>query len=153
MLLIAFTAAHAGVLSRDWENGKLALQLDDGVAEIEWITSTAFRYSRGAASLPVLPKIKHDPVALEFEDTRDALKLRGRYMTVVVDKATANLGKMVDLTRQKLPKAAIVITAPITINVDRLTPYFKGEELGPDTVHYMRFPPAKEAKATQDATR
>jgi Glycosyl hydrolases family 31 len=91
MLLIAFTAAHAGVLSRDWENGKLALQLDDGVAEIEWITSTAFRYSRGVASLPVLPKIKHDPVALEFEDTRDALKLRGRYMTVVVDKATAKL--------------------------------------------------------------
>lgn len=91
ILLIAISAAHAGVLSRDWENGKLALQLDDGVAEIEWISSTAFRYSRGAASLPVLPKIKHEPVALEFEDTRGALKLRGRYMTVEVDKATAKL--------------------------------------------------------------
>ncbi len=56
----------------------------------------------------------------------------------VVDKATSNLGKLVDLTREKLPRAEIVITAPITVNVDRLTPYFKGEELGPDTVHYMK---------------
>jgi hypothetical protein len=91
ILLITVSAIHAGVLSRDWENGKLALQLDNGVAEVEWISSTAFRYSRGAASLPVLAKIRHDPVALEFEDTRGELKLRGRYMTVEVDKATAKL--------------------------------------------------------------
>jgi hypothetical protein len=91
ILLIAISAAHAGVVSRDWGNGKLSLQLDDGVAEIEWISSTAFRYARGGTSLPVLPKIKHDPVALEFEDTRSALKLRGRYMTVEIDKATAKL--------------------------------------------------------------
>ncbi len=58
--------------------------------------------------------------------------------TGVVDKATANLDKMVELTRKKLPAADIVITAPITVNVDRLTPYFKGEELGTDTVHYMK---------------
>src|SRR5580700_6150118 len=91
ILLIAITAGQAGVLSRDWENGKLTLRLDDGVGEIEWISSTAFRYSRGVASLPVLPKIKHDPVALEFEDTRGALKLRGQYMTVEIDKTTAGL--------------------------------------------------------------
>lgn len=91
ILLIALSAAQAGVLSRDWENGKLALRLDDGVAEIEWISSTAFRYTHGAASLPVLPKIKHEPVTLDFEDTRTTLKLRGRYMTVEIDKATAKL--------------------------------------------------------------
>src|ERR1700722_1170874 len=91
MLLIALSAVRAGVLSRDWENGKLSLQLYDAVAEVEWISSTAFRYSRGAASLPVLAKIRHDPVALEFEGTRGELKLRGRYMTVEVDKATAKL--------------------------------------------------------------
>jgi glycosyl hydrolase family 31 len=91
IFLIAISAVQAGVVSRDWENGKLALRLDDGVAEIEWISSTAFRYSRGVASLPVFPKIKHDPVSLEFEDTRGALKLRGKYMTVEIDKATAKL--------------------------------------------------------------
>jgi alpha-glucosidase (family GH31 glycosyl hydrolase) len=91
ILLIALSAAHAGVLSRDWENGKLTLQLDDGVAELEWISGTAFRFSHGTASLAVLPQIKHDPIALEFEDTRSILKMRGRYITVEIDKATAKL--------------------------------------------------------------
>ena len=68
ILLIAFSAAQAGVVSRDWENGKLTLRLDDGVAEIEWISGTAFRIRAALESLPVLPKIKHDPVALEFEE-------------------------------------------------------------------------------------
>jgi hypothetical protein len=91
ILLMAISVAHAGVVSRDWENGKLTLRLDDGVAEIEWISSTAFRYSRGIDSLPVVPKIHHEPVELEFEDTSSTLKLRGRYMTVEVEKTTAKL--------------------------------------------------------------
>jgi lysophospholipase L1-like esterase len=56
----------------------------------------------------------------------------------VVEKATSNLGKMVDLTRKKLSKAEIVILAPIDINVEKLTPFFKAEGLGPDTAHFMR---------------
>jgi lysophospholipase L1-like esterase len=56
----------------------------------------------------------------------------------VVEKATANMGKMVDLVRRKLPAAEIYVVAPINVNVDKLTPYFKGEELGPDTAHYMK---------------
>jgi hypothetical protein len=91
MLLIVFSAAQGGVLSRDWDNDKLTLRLDDGVGEIEWISNTAFHYSRGTASLPVLPKIKHDPVSLEFEDAQNTLRVRGRYITVEIDKATAQL--------------------------------------------------------------
>lgn len=56
----------------------------------------------------------------------------------VVEKATVNLGKMIDLTQKTLPKAEIVILAPIDVNVEKLTPYFKGEGLGPDTAHFMR---------------
>lgn len=56
----------------------------------------------------------------------------------VVEKATSNLGKMVDMVHEKIPRAEVVIAAPINVNVDRLTPYFKGEEMGPDTVHYMK---------------
>jgi lysophospholipase L1-like esterase len=56
----------------------------------------------------------------------------------VVEKATVNLARMVDLTRAKLPKAEIVILAPIDVNVDKLTPFFKAEGLGPDTAHFMR---------------
>lgn len=56
----------------------------------------------------------------------------------VVEKATTNLGKMVDLTRKKLPNAEIVILAPTSVNVEKLTPFFKAEGLGPDTAHVMR---------------
>jgi hypothetical protein len=91
ILLIAISTAQAAVVSRDWGNGKLSLQLDDGVGEIEYISETAFRYSRGATSLPVLPKIAHDPVALQFEDTRTALKLSSRHLTIEIEKTTAIL--------------------------------------------------------------
>jgi hypothetical protein len=91
ILLIAISTTQGGVLSRDWGDGKLALRLDDGIAEIEWIGNTAFRYSRGKTSLPELPQIVHNPIAVEFEDTREALKLRGRYITIEIDKATAKL--------------------------------------------------------------
>jgi hypothetical protein len=91
ILLIAFTSAQAGVVSRDWENGKLTLRLDEGVAEIEWISGTAFRFSRGATLLPALPQIQHDPVVLEFEDTHSALIMRGRFMTIEIDKTSAAL--------------------------------------------------------------
>jgi hypothetical protein len=85
-VLLAPLAARAGVLSRDWANGKLTLHLEDGAAQVEWITNTAFHYSRGT-----LAKIEHDPVAVEFEDIRDTLKLRGRYMTIEIAKATGEL--------------------------------------------------------------
>lgn len=90
-ILLLAISAQAGVLSRDFANGKLALQLDNGVAEIEWISPTAFRFARGITSLPVLPKIAHEPVVPEFEDTRSALTLRERHLTIEIEKATAML--------------------------------------------------------------
>lgn len=72
----------------------------------------------------------------------------------VVEKATANMGKMVDLIREKLPKAEVVIAAPINVNVGKLTPYFKGEEMGPDTAYYMKaLAVAYEALAKKKGTR
>jgi Glycosyl hydrolases family 31 len=91
ILLIALSAAHAGVISRDWADGKLTLHLNDGIEEIEWISEKAFHLSRGAASLPAMPKIKHDPVLSAFEDTRESLILRGRYVSIEIEKATAKL--------------------------------------------------------------
>lgn len=91
IFLIAISIAQAGVVSRDWANGKLSLQLDNGVAEVEWISTTAFRFARGAASVPVLPKIAHEPVAAEFEDTRTSLTLRSRHLAIEIEKATAIL--------------------------------------------------------------
>jgi lysophospholipase L1-like esterase len=72
----------------------------------------------------------------------------------VVEKATSNLGKMVDLVREKIPRAEIFVTAPINVNVERFTPFFKGEEMGPDTAHYMKaLAVAYEALARKKGTR
>jgi lysophospholipase L1-like esterase len=72
----------------------------------------------------------------------------------VVEKATINLAKMVDLTQQKLPKAEIVIMAPIDVNVEKLSPFFKNAGLGPDTAHFMRaLSKAYEALAKKKGTR
>jgi lysophospholipase L1-like esterase len=72
----------------------------------------------------------------------------------VVERATANLGKMVDLAREKLPKAEIVIMAPIDVNVEKLTPFFTSEGLGPDTAHFMRaLAKAYESLAKKKGTR
>jgi lysophospholipase L1-like esterase len=56
----------------------------------------------------------------------------------VVEKATSDMGRMIDLIRKKLPKAEIVLCAPININVNKLTSYFKDEGFGPDTAHFMK---------------
>jgi lysophospholipase L1-like esterase len=72
----------------------------------------------------------------------------------VVEKATVNLGKMVDLTRAKLPKAEIVILAPTDVNVDKLSPFFKSEGMGPDTAQFMRaLAKAYESLAKKKGTR
>lgn len=72
----------------------------------------------------------------------------------VVEKATVNLGKMVDLTRTKLPKAEIVILAPTDVNVDKLSPFFKSEGMGPDTAQFMRaLAKAYESLAKKKGTR
>ena len=39
--LMALAAVQAGVVSRDWADGKLTLHLSDGIEEIEWISEKA----------------------------------------------------------------------------------------------------------------
>jgi lysophospholipase L1-like esterase len=56
----------------------------------------------------------------------------------VVEKATANMARILDGIREKVPAARIVLAAPIGINEAKLTPFFRGEGLGPDTVHFMK---------------
>ncbi len=80
------TATNA-VVSRDWAAGKLTLKLDDGSAEIEWITPVAFRVSRSwGGSAPTLPKITHEAITPTLEDVGQTISMRTRYITVEVDR-------------------------------------------------------------------
>jgi hypothetical protein len=91
LLILSFgllqTCDAAAVISRDWADGKLSLKLDDGSAEIEWISPVALRISRTWGPIAaVLPKIAHEKLTPTFEDVGQRLSMRTRYMTVDVDR-------------------------------------------------------------------
>jgi glycosyl hydrolase family 31 len=96
LLILAITAAssaavgqtaHNIVLSRDWDEGKLTLKLDDGSAEIEWITPVTFRVSRNwGAGAPLPPRMAHEVILPAFEDVGQTISMKTRYITVVIDR-------------------------------------------------------------------
>jgi Glycosyl hydrolases family 31 len=86
--LLLAGATHAGsVVSRDWAGGKLTLKLDDGSAQIEWISPVAFRVSRTWGAAPdALPEISHEAISPTLEDAGQTISMRTRYLTVDVDR-------------------------------------------------------------------
>jgi glycosyl hydrolase family 31 len=85
-------AAQGGIVSQDWSNGKLTLRLDDGVAELEWISSVAFRFARSwNATLASLPAIGHPALSPEMEQSAGTLTLRTKYLRVELDRTDLRL--------------------------------------------------------------
>jgi hypothetical protein len=85
-------AAQGGVVSQQWNNGKLILQLDDGSAELEWISSVAFRFTRSwGERVDTQPAIAHERVTPEMSENNGVFTLRSRYLRVELDRADLNL--------------------------------------------------------------
>lgn len=82
---------HAAVLSRDWSDGTLTLKLDDGSAQIEWLSPVAFRYARSFGGVLPSTHISHEAVAPTFEDTTSVLRMKSKYLTVEIDRADARV--------------------------------------------------------------
>lgn len=81
------TAASAAVISRDWNAGKLTLHLDDGTAEVEWLSSVAFRFSRNwSDAIPRTGALAHEKVTPTLEDVGSTLTMRTRYLTVELNR-------------------------------------------------------------------
>jgi alpha-glucosidase (family GH31 glycosyl hydrolase) len=75
------------ILSRDWDEGKLTLKLDDGNAEIEWITPVTFRVSRSwGAGAPASPRLAHEVILPTFEDVGQTISMKTRYITLTIDR-------------------------------------------------------------------
>ncbi|MGD1092849.1 MAG: hypothetical protein ABSB35_12775 [Bryobacteraceae bacterium] len=88
LALCVITAARGGVVSRDWGQGRLTLKLDDGAAEMEWISPIAFRFARSwDGAIQALPKVSHDRIEPEFEEAGDRITMRTKYLTVEMDRA------------------------------------------------------------------
>lgn len=91
VILCMTGAVQAGVVSREWTNGKLSLRLDDGAAEVEWISPVAFRFARSwSAPVETLPKISHERITPAFEETGETLTMRTRFITIDLNRADLN---------------------------------------------------------------
>jgi hypothetical protein len=94
-ILLVFCAsllAPAAVVSRDWNDGKLTLKLDDGAAELEWISPVSFRFARSwTADVPALPKIKREKVTPVFDEVGSTVTMKTRYLTVELDRGDLHL--------------------------------------------------------------
>jgi hypothetical protein len=87
LLLAAASALNAAVVSRNWSDGTLTLKLDDGEAQIEWLSPVSFRYARTFGGVLPATHISHEAVAPSFEDTASVLRMKSKYFTVEVDRA------------------------------------------------------------------
>ncbi len=82
------TAAQGGIVSQEWRNGRLTLQLDDGAADLEWISTVAFRFTRTwGERATALPAIPHDRVAPELSEANGVFTLRSKYVRVELERA------------------------------------------------------------------
>jgi alpha-glucosidase (family GH31 glycosyl hydrolase) len=88
---IGCAAASAGVISRDWSDGKLSLKLDDGAETIEWISPEAFRVARTWGPPIQLSKIAHEKVEPQLEDAGSTLTMRTRFLTVTIDRGDVSM--------------------------------------------------------------
>src|SRR5579883_1276519 len=86
-LFVFCCVAQGAVLSRDWSDGTLALKLDDGSAEIEWLSQVSFRYARSFGGALPATRISHEAVNPTFEDTNSVLRMKSKYLTVEVDRS------------------------------------------------------------------
>ena len=89
--LLCASAAQAAVVSQEWTASKLTLRLDDGTAELEWISPVAFRFTRNWGEAPPLAAISHDRIAVEMEDAGGSFKMRTKYLRVELDQADLKL--------------------------------------------------------------
>jgi glycosyl hydrolase family 31 len=79
---------RAAVVSQEWSDGKLAMRLDDGTAELEWLSPTSFRFARSWGGPIANPsKIAHSKVEPQLETTDASFTMRSKYMTAAVDRA------------------------------------------------------------------
>src|SRR5271168_2765317 len=74
---------RAAVVSRDWSDGRLAMKLDDGSAEMEWLSPVSFRFARSwMGAVPALLKLPHEKIEPTFEDAGPLLSMRTKFLTV-----------------------------------------------------------------------
>ena len=88
LILATFAVAQGAVVSHEWRGSTLTLRLDDGAAELEWISGVSFRFSRTwGEQADRLPAILHDATKVDIEVRPDSFFMKTRYMNVELNRA------------------------------------------------------------------
>ena len=68
------------------------MKLDDGTAEMEWLSATSFRFARSwTGPVASLPKITHEAISPEFDEAGSTITMRTRLLAVVLDRGDLSL--------------------------------------------------------------
>jgi len=87
LILCFAAAASAAVVSRDWGDGKLTLHLDDGTAELEWLSPVAFHFSRNwSDAVPRVGALAHEKITPTLIDVGSTITMSTKYLTVDLDR-------------------------------------------------------------------
>src|SRR5271170_1409403 len=78
-------AVSAAIVKHSWHEGTLDLTLDDGSAQLEWISPVAFHFVRHWNATPAgPPQLHHDPVLVALDDSGPVIRMTTRYLTVEI---------------------------------------------------------------------
>ncbi len=91
MTPVAFLAL-ALVLPWEHQGNRFTLKLDDGRAELDWVSASTFRFARDWSNQPSRNRPGgSDPVEVAELDTGPAVEFRTRYLTVEIRKSDLRL--------------------------------------------------------------
>jgi alpha-glucosidase (family GH31 glycosyl hydrolase) len=88
-ILIAAPGLSAGIASHADRGGTVEIRLDDGRAEVEFVSDTAFRLTRGWGPPPLQRSpVAHQPVKYRVTDAASELRIESDSLVVAFDKDT-----------------------------------------------------------------
>jgi hypothetical protein len=87
LLLVASGLPAATLLSSSHDGNLVFLQLSDGRAQVEWLSDSSFRFTRGwDRAVPQAPGKSAQPVPLKINDTPESLTIATNYLLLTIAK-------------------------------------------------------------------
>src|SRR5205823_5575672 len=87
-LILAASGLQAATLVSSSQNGNLvSLQLSDGSAQVEWLSDSSFRFTRGwSGAVPKASAKSAESISLKISDTPSELIIATKHLLVTIAK-------------------------------------------------------------------
>ena len=92
LLFLLVSIAQAAVVSFERQGNITRLKLDNGSAEVEWVTTSTFRFARRWSDEKIVTApIKPDTVSVSLSEQTGRLSFQTKYLTLDISKADVSL--------------------------------------------------------------